>query len=93
MPSTSKSQQNAAGIALAVKRGELPKSKLKGSSLQMYESMTTEELEEFAGTKTKGLPEKKAKKKKSSPKKSSSKSDFLGYIHGRKEKSRKAKGK
>lgn len=59
MPAVSVDQQMAAGIALAVKKGKLPKSKLKGSSLEMYNSMTISQLEEFAGTKTKGLPEKK----------------------------------
>lgn len=56
----SKSQQQAAGIALAAKRGEMPKSKLKGASKEM-EKMSTKELEKFAGTKHKGLPEKKQK--------------------------------
>lgn len=32
MPVTSKAQQKAAGAALAAKRGEQPKSKLKGAS-------------------------------------------------------------
>ncbi len=63
MPSKSKSQQAAAGIALAVKRGELPKSKLRGASKQMYK-MTAEELEKHASTKTKGLPKKKGNPKK-----------------------------
>ena len=89
MPAKSENQQQAAGAALAAKRGEIPVKDLYGASKKMYGSMTTEELEDFAGTKTKGLPKKKAKAKK----KSSPKSAFLGYIHGRKAKSRKAKGK
>jgi hypothetical protein len=40
MPATSKAQQKAAGAALAAKRGEQPKSKLKGASKQMQESMS-----------------------------------------------------
>ncbi|PZU07413.1 DUF3008 family protein [Sphingomonas sp.] len=59
MPATSKAQQKAAGAALAAKRGEEPKSKLKGASKQMEKSMTEDQLEEFASTKRKGLPDKK----------------------------------
>lgn len=58
MPSVSKAQQSAAGIALAVKRGQLPLSRLQGASKDMWESMTEAELEEYAGTKRKGLPKK-----------------------------------
>ena len=54
----------AAGIALAVKKGELPESQLRGASKEMHDSMSNEELEKFAGTKHKGL--KKRKKKDSS---------------------------
>lgn len=53
----SKAQQKAAGAALAAKRG---KGKAKGASKEM-EKMNTKELEKFAGTKHKGLPEKKKK--------------------------------
>ena len=53
----SKSQQKAAGAALAAKRGDAPKSKLKGASKNML-SMSKKELEKVAGTKHKGLPEK-----------------------------------
>lgn len=57
MPATSKSQQQAAGIAHAVEKGELPKSKLKGASKQMYQGMAGKgELHKFAATKTGGLP-------------------------------------
>lgn len=59
MPATSKAQQKAAGAALAAKRGEEPKSKLKGASRQMEKSMSEDQLEEFASTRRKGLPEKK----------------------------------
>jgi hypothetical protein len=60
MPATSKAQQKAAGAALAAKRGEMKKSELKGASKEMYDSMTEQELEDFAETKRKGLPEKKS---------------------------------
>jgi hypothetical protein len=56
MPAQSKAQQKAAGAALSAKRGETPKSKLKGASRQMVESMSEKQLEEFASTKRKGLP-------------------------------------
>lgn len=59
MPATSKAQQKAAGAALAAKRGDEPKSSLKGASKQMEKSMTEKQLEEFAHTKRKGLPNKK----------------------------------
>ena len=52
----------AAGAALAAKRGEKSKSSLKGASRSMAESMSEEQLEEFASTKRKGLPKKKGKK-------------------------------
>ena len=61
MPAKSKAQQQAAGAALSAKRGETPKSKLKGASRDMYESMSARQLEEFAETKRKGLPKKKLK--------------------------------
>jgi hypothetical protein len=59
MPARSKAQQKAAGAALSAKRGETPKSKLKGASREMADSMTEKELEDFAATKRKSLPEKK----------------------------------
>jgi len=61
MPAKSKAQQKAAGAALAAKRGEMVKSKLKGASREMEKSMTENELEEFAGTKRKNLPQKQNK--------------------------------
>jgi len=48
MPPVSKSQQRAAGIALAAKRGEIPVSKLKGAARSMFNSMTEKQLREFA---------------------------------------------
>jgi hypothetical protein len=47
MPAKSKAQQMAAGIALAVKKGEKPEAELKGAAKSMYESMSNEQLEEF----------------------------------------------
>ena len=59
MPAQSKVQQKAAGAALAAKRGEMKKSELQGASKDMYESMSEKELEDFASTDRKDLPEKK----------------------------------
>jgi len=57
MPARSKAQQEAAGAALAAKRGEAKVGDLKGASREMYETMSEKELEEFASTKRKSLPE------------------------------------
>lgn len=57
MPAKSKAQQKAAGAALSAKRGETPRSELKGASREMYDSMTEEELDELASTSRKGKPE------------------------------------
>lgn len=59
MPAKSKKQQMAAGAALSAKEGERKKSSLRGASKSMYESMDKQELKELAGTKRKGLPDKK----------------------------------
>ncbi|MBJ7501248.1 MAG: DUF3008 family protein [Sphingopyxis sp.] len=56
MPAKSKAQQKAAGAALSAKRGDTPRSKLKGASKQMVESMTEKQLEDFAKGSTKGKP-------------------------------------
>lgn len=61
MPAKSKAQQKAAGAALAAKRGDIKKSELKGASKSMYESMSEDQLEDFAATKRKGKPEKVSK--------------------------------
>ena len=56
MPAKSKAQQKAAGAALSAKRGDTPKSKLRGASKQMASSMSEKQLEELAHTGTKGKP-------------------------------------
>jgi hypothetical protein len=61
MPAKSGAQQKAAGAALSAKRGETPRSKLKGASRQMVDSMSEKELEKMASTKRKGKPEHKSK--------------------------------
>ncbi|MGX7926616.1 DUF3008 family protein [Tsuneonella sp. HG094] len=60
MPATSKAQQKAAGAALSAKRGEAKVKDLKGASKEMYKSMSEDQLEDFAHTTRKGLPEKKS---------------------------------
>lgn len=57
MPAKSAAQQKAAGAALSAKRGDTPKSQLKGASKQMESSMSEKELEKMASTKRKGKPE------------------------------------
>ena len=57
MPAKSAAQQKAAGAALSAKRGDTPKSELKGAARGMEESMSETELEKLARTKRKGKPE------------------------------------
>ena len=57
MAAKSTAQQKAAGAALSAKRGETPKSKLKGASKEMVESMSEEQLHDLASTKRKGKPQ------------------------------------
>ena len=61
MPAKSAAQQKAAGAALSAKRGDQPKSSLKGASKSMEESMSEKQLEELAHTKRKSKPEHKTK--------------------------------
>ena len=58
MPAKSKKQQMAAGAALAAKRGEKPKSSLRGASKQMAQSMSEGELRKMAGARRKKLPKR-----------------------------------
>ena len=62
MPSKSKAQQKAAGAALSARHGDTRVKDLKGASREMYDSMSEKELEEFAETGRKGLPEHKNRK-------------------------------
>ncbi len=57
MLAKSAAQQKAAGAALSAKRGETPRSKLKGASKEMLQSMTEPQLEELAQTGREGKPE------------------------------------
>lgn len=57
MPAKSKSQQKAAGAALAAKRGKTKVGDLQGASKSMYKSMSERQLDDIASTKRKGKPE------------------------------------
>ena len=54
MPAKSKAQQKAAGAALSAKHGETKKSDLKGASREMVDSMSEEQLEDFARHQAQG---------------------------------------
>ena len=56
MPAKSKAQQQAAGAALAAKRGDKKKSELKGASKSMADSMSEQQLHDMASTSQKGKP-------------------------------------
>jgi hypothetical protein len=62
MPAKSKQQQKAAGAALSAKRGETAKSRLRGASKQMVESMSENELERMASVKRNSLPRRASAK-------------------------------
>ena len=57
MPAKSKAQQRAAGAALSAKRGDTKVGDLKGASKQMYDSMSEQELEDYASTERDDLPD------------------------------------
>jgi hypothetical protein len=65
MPAKSASQQKAAGAALAAKRDQTSVSKLRGASKSTYESMSEQQLDEFAATKHKGKPDPVTKSSRS----------------------------
>jgi hypothetical protein len=56
--SVSKQQQKLMGLALAYKRGEVEDSKVSDTVRDLAKSMSEKELEDFAKTKHKGLPDK-----------------------------------
>jgi hypothetical protein len=55
----SQSQQQLFGLALAVKRGEVPRSKVSKEVLNIVDGVSTAEIRKFAKTKHSGLPETK----------------------------------
>jgi Protein of unknwon function (DUF3008) len=46
-------------MALAAKRGEFDPSRLWGAAREMYETMTEQQLEDYAATPVRDLPEHK----------------------------------
>ena len=58
MPSKSKAQQKLFGMALAVRRGELSRSEVNQDVLNIVDGdMTDKEIEDFASTPHKSLPQ------------------------------------
>ena len=60
--SVSQQQQKLMGLALSVKKGDTPKSKVSKKIKDVAKSMSEKDLEDFASTKHKGLPKKVSKK-------------------------------
>ena len=58
MPAKSEAQQKAAALALQAKKGKVSVDSLKGAAKKMYDSMSAKELEKYASTKHKNIPEK-----------------------------------
>lgn len=58
MPAQSQQQQKLFGLALSVKRGDTPRSEVSKDVLNIVDSMTEKEIEDFAKTDHKGLPKK-----------------------------------
>lgn len=57
MPSTSKAQQRLMGMAYAYKKGELDAKEASQEVKDLADSMTLQQLKDFASTKHEGLPE------------------------------------
>ena len=58
MPAQSQQQQKLFGLALSVKRGETPRSEASSELLDIVDSMTEKQIEDFASTSHSGLPSK-----------------------------------
>ena len=58
MPAQSQQQQKLFGLALAVKRGEVPASEVSDEVNAIVDRMSEKDIEDFAGTSHKGLPKK-----------------------------------
>jgi hypothetical protein len=61
MPAVSKAQQKLFGLVKAVKSGKVKPSTVSKDVKDIAKSMSTKEVDKFAGTKHKDLPEKKKK--------------------------------
>jgi hypothetical protein len=64
MPSKSKSQQKFMGLVRAVQKGDVPKSKVSKAVKDVASTMSVKDVDDFASTKTKGLPKKVKKETK-----------------------------
>ena len=62
MPALSKQQQKLFGLALAVKRGDVPKSEVSDEIKGIVDRMSEKDIEKYAKTKHKGLPNKVSEK-------------------------------
>tara|TARA_Y100001937_G_C7120406_1_gene332259 strand:+ start:1530 stop:2351 length:822 start_codon:yes stop_codon:yes gene_type:complete len=58
MPATSKAQQRLMGLVKAVQAGEVPKAKVTKKIRQLAKSMKKKDVDKYAGTKHKDLPNK-----------------------------------
>tara|TARA_R100001015_G_C4605282_1_gene160303 strand:- start:37 stop:735 length:699 start_codon:yes stop_codon:yes gene_type:complete len=58
MPAKSKQQQKFMGLVRAVQKGEVPKSKVSNAIKKVAKSMKKKEVEKYASTKHKNLPQK-----------------------------------
>ena len=58
MPATSKAQQRLMGLVKAVQAGDVPKGKVTKKIRQLAKSMKEKDVDKYAGTKHKGLPNK-----------------------------------
>ena len=56
MPAVSQQQQKLFGLALAVKRGEVARSEASDEVLNIVDSMSEKDIEDFASTSHEGLP-------------------------------------
>lgn len=68
MPAKSKKQQRLMGMVHAIQKGELPPSE-SPLAARLAKTMKPSDVEEFASTPLKGLPEKKGPPKNPRPKK------------------------
>ncbi len=57
MPSTSKAQQRLMGMAYSLKKGEMDPKDASQEVKDLADSMTLQQLKDFASTKHEGLPE------------------------------------
>ena len=60
MPAKSKSQQRLFGIVHAIQKGEVKPGRFSKKIMEMAKRVDPGDAKDFASTKTKGLPEKKA---------------------------------